>query len=36
MAQSQAFRSQVLDAIMIARVSPAGPQRARVNPKVTS
>jgi prophage DNA circulation protein len=35
LAQSQAFRSQVLDAIMIARVSPAGPQRARVNPKVT-
>jgi hypothetical protein len=33
--QSLAMRDQVLAAIMIARVDPPAPQRARVNPTVT-
>jgi prophage DNA circulation protein len=34
--ESQNMRDQVLNAIMIARVDPAPPQRARVNPTVVS
>jgi prophage DNA circulation protein len=35
LAQSQAMRAQILDAIMIAKVNPAPSQRSRVNPKLT-